>query len=340
MFLKLYKNLLLNILILNILSLREMKFKKFSKFINIEKALTLAEKWGKKADVGDVKKVEIHMDKMNRGPLRKIWNKVLTLWEGFKSSETPVWTKTVIIGSLVYMIAPLDLIPDAIPVAGLIDDAAVVCYAFDILRKAVKKTEDKINAVLRDRARKQIRIVLNDFTKKVVLHALLRLAVFASAIFILRFAPVDFIFAMYAASVMILSVPVWFFFQWCSCLPVVIESAKNLYREKNIKNAAVQTVMYTIENDRLRFFFKWWSRDKFPKVIPRIDELWKDFKNYFAKRLIITGVVLALYVVIFVWIVYPFVMKTFTGYTSLQVVLFPFKYSADILFKTNFSGMF
>lgn len=41
--------------------------------------------------------------------------------------------KAIIIGALGYLISPLDVIPDAIPIAGLGDDVAVLLY---VLRKS------------------------------------------------------------------------------------------------------------------------------------------------------------------------------------------------------------
>jgi uncharacterized membrane protein YkvA (DUF1232 family) len=47
-------------------------------------------------------------------------------------------TKTVLIIALLYVISPIDLIPDAIPLLGLVDDALVAGYA---LRQASAELE-------------------------------------------------------------------------------------------------------------------------------------------------------------------------------------------------------
>jgi uncharacterized membrane protein YkvA (DUF1232 family) len=47
-------------------------------------------------------------------------------------------TKTVLIIALLYLISPIDLIPDAIPVLGLVDDVLVAGYA---LRQASAELE-------------------------------------------------------------------------------------------------------------------------------------------------------------------------------------------------------
>jgi len=49
-----------------------------------------------------------------------------------QSDKVSKTDKAIIIGALGYMISPLDVIPDAIPIAGLSDDLAVLIY---VLRK-------------------------------------------------------------------------------------------------------------------------------------------------------------------------------------------------------------
>lgn len=41
-------------------------------------------------------------------------------------SNTPVWVKTALAGSLAYLVSPIDVVPDVIPLLGYSDDATVV----------------------------------------------------------------------------------------------------------------------------------------------------------------------------------------------------------------------
>lgn len=52
----------------------------------------------------------------------------LILYYTLQSDRVSKTDKAIIIGALGYMISPLDVIPDAIPIAGLTDDFAVLMY--------------------------------------------------------------------------------------------------------------------------------------------------------------------------------------------------------------------
>lgn len=52
----------------------------------------------------------------------------LILYYTLESDKVSVKDKAIIIGALGYLISPLDVVPDAIPIGGLADDLAVLIY--------------------------------------------------------------------------------------------------------------------------------------------------------------------------------------------------------------------
>ena len=63
----------------------------------------------------------------------------LILYYTLQSDKVSAANKAMIIGALGYMISPLDVIPDAIPIAGLTDDLAVLLFV-------LKKVWDGVDA--------------------------------------------------------------------------------------------------------------------------------------------------------------------------------------------------
>ena len=52
----------------------------------------------------------------------------LILYYSMESDKVSIKDKAIIIGALGYLISPLDIVPDAIPIAGLGDDLTVLIY--------------------------------------------------------------------------------------------------------------------------------------------------------------------------------------------------------------------
>ena len=73
----------------------------------------------------------------------------LILYYTLQSDKVSKTDKAIIIGALGYMISPLDVIPDAIPIAGLTDDLAVLLYV-------LKKVWTDIDPAIMDQARKRL----------------------------------------------------------------------------------------------------------------------------------------------------------------------------------------
>ena len=70
----------------------------------------------------------------------------LVLFYTLQSKEVSTSNKALIVGALGYMISPLDVIPDAIPIAGLTDDMAVLLF---VLKKVWSDVDPKIDSKAR-----------------------------------------------------------------------------------------------------------------------------------------------------------------------------------------------
>ena len=97
------------------------------------------------ASESDKEKIAKDLHSMKKGPVAKIWNKVLTLWAMAKDTNAAWGSRALAIAALVYLVSPIDAIPDAIPVLGLTDDAAVLMAAFAKLASDLKKYQPVFN---------------------------------------------------------------------------------------------------------------------------------------------------------------------------------------------------
>jgi len=72
----------------------------------------------------------------------------LILYYTLQSDKVSTANKAIIIAALGYMISPLDVVPDAIPIVGLGDDLAVLLY---VLKKVWTDVDPEIQQRAKDR---------------------------------------------------------------------------------------------------------------------------------------------------------------------------------------------
>ena len=73
----------------------------------------------------------------------------LILYYTLQSDKVSTTDKAIIIGALGYMISPLDVLPDAIPIVGLTDDLAVLLYV-------LKKVWGNVEPDIKDKAMQKL----------------------------------------------------------------------------------------------------------------------------------------------------------------------------------------
>lgn len=79
----------------------------------------------------------------------------LILFYTLQSNKTSVKDKAVIVGALGYLISPLDVMPDAIPIVGLSDDLAVLIYV-------LKMVWTDVDPEVKERAQKKLKEWFDD----------------------------------------------------------------------------------------------------------------------------------------------------------------------------------
>jgi len=91
------------------------------------------------ASEADIAKIAKNLDKMKKGPIAKIWDYVTSLWQMIKDPNAAWGSKALGIGALLYLVSPLDAIPDFVPFFGLTDDVGVITAVVTSLSIALSK---------------------------------------------------------------------------------------------------------------------------------------------------------------------------------------------------------
>lgn len=114
--------------------------------VSKEQAKATLEKGAKSITEADLKKVldkreEIEQKFKANGPLGrfivdlKLLFSIVADYISGEYREIPWWSLASIVAALLYVLSPIDLIPDFIPVVGYLDDAAVVAICLHLVEQ-------------------------------------------------------------------------------------------------------------------------------------------------------------------------------------------------------------
>ena len=123
------------------------------------RAVKIFDRMVRNAKEEQIPKIRAKLGNMKRGAITEVWPKVQALWALAKDPKADWKPKAYAIGALVYLISPLDAIPDVIPFAGLIDDAGVILFAVRKIRPQLQPYMDD----LVERGKKKIREGVEEF---------------------------------------------------------------------------------------------------------------------------------------------------------------------------------
>lgn len=73
-----------------------------------------------------------------RGGWPVLW-RVPAAWRLLRSRQAPLWQKALVLAGAAYVVMPLDLIPDAIPLIGWLDDVGIIVACAAVLQRALSE---------------------------------------------------------------------------------------------------------------------------------------------------------------------------------------------------------
>ena len=160
---------------------------------NIEaRSLEEAKKLGVESSETDFEIIDTGLNCMKKGRVAKIWDKVLFLWEKAKSPEVPMRLKLTIIGALLYLILPTDVVPDTIPGIGLVDDVSVLLLVFNEVSKfAIPKAVKQITVRVEESYFPKIDASLKHIFAMMLKSSIITLVVNVIGILMFVFRPFD-----------------------------------------------------------------------------------------------------------------------------------------------------
>lgn len=79
----------------------------------------------------------------------------------YRRSDTPGWAKRIVIGSIAYVLAPIDAVPDLTPLLGLTDDLGVLSYGLVAIAGYV-------NQEVKNKSKKELLRIFGNLDKSVI----------------------------------------------------------------------------------------------------------------------------------------------------------------------------
>jgi uncharacterized membrane protein YkvA (DUF1232 family) len=300
--------------------------------------LKMAEKLGKDVSDEEIKDVEDKLPTMKRGAVAKIWDKVMDIYHGFMSDETPATMKVLLIGSLIYLVLPMDVVPDFLPGIGLLDDVGVLTFIWQKLSKMSKITNvinlNKGAQVLTDKvqerikmayekafelARDQLDTVIKKKGRQTIYNSVLSLCLFIVATVLIAS---DNESTLLLASLLILYLLIRSLVNFFRALPIAIKLIKCYLKTKDIDRAV--SVYLKDSYKFIEPLEELKNKIKMLDDVPDL-EIIINMQRKALKKTIIT-VVVTVVIIMILFFVLRHTLMIRTTYTLVSIISLPFQH--------------
>ena len=290
-----------------------MKKNKLKEKTTSQKALEFSKELGQQAaDTNALSQaaseIEEKLPAMKRGPIKKVWDKVLFLWDKFKSPDLPLRLKITIIGALLYLVLPADVIPDVIPGLGLVDDLSVILIVFrEVSKYLLPKIEKKIEKKIYDTCYEKIDEKLSLIFKSILLNTLWTFLANVLGCTILIIKPFGIPYSRYTAYVVFGLNAVWALFRIIRYLIQYGATTKKIavyiWKRRSISKGLSDFVLEEYVYINYIYAGIEIARNFVPQMpeVPDLPQIIKTFEKHYKKRIILFITLLALYTML-IWL--------------------------------------
>lgn len=270
--------------------------------ITKKKALKKADELGKQSTEKELQDLDSKLPAMKKGVIAKVWDKVLFLWEQAKSPEVPLRLKLVIVGALLYLVLPIDVLPDTIPGIGLIDDLSVLLTVFrEVSKYALPKLEKKIENKFYEVSYQKIDEKLTEAYKSILATTIITFFINTVGCTILATKPFGNIVSRKVAVAIFISIFIYAFIRFIIYIKTYGQLTKkiavSICKKKSISEGVYEFVCS--EYKYIAYLFEGLQivKSVVPELkdIPDGPQIVSTFKNHYRKRIVLFIVFFVLY---------------------------------------------
>ena len=273
----------------------------------VSKALEKSKELGENATEKEQAELEEKLPLMKHGVVKKVWDKVLFLWEKVKSPEIPAMLKITILGALLYLVLPLDILPDYIPGLGLLDDVSVILIVFrEVSRFVLPKVEKQIEQKAYDSIYKKVDKSLNQTLFSMIMNTIWTFLANVTGCVILVAKPFGTPYSRQVALVIFALVFAHTLVRMAIYLKkygrTAVKITKAIFHEKSISRGAADFVKTEYPYISRIYAGIEVAQNIMPELpqIPDLEEIAQTFEAHYKKRIILTAVIFALYTLL-IW---------------------------------------